>query len=151
MHMVCKVIFWFIIYELKMPYSVFSCSAKHETGWIILFYIPYLQNRDHMFRGHGDTVDQLCWHPKNPDQLVTASGDKTVRIWDTRLNRSAATINTKGWDPCTVNYSDEVLGPTVNRIEQNSLITVVTCWMLLWKEWNRVDHMNSFLSVLWLW
>ncbi|XP_041368145.1 THO complex subunit 3-like isoform X2 [Gigantopelta aegis] len=58
-----------------------------------------------MFRGHGDTVDQLCWHPKSPDQLVTASGDKTVRIWDTRLNKSAAIINTKGeninicWSP----------------------------------------------------
>ncbi|XP_067656853.1 THO complex subunit 3-like [Haliotis asinina] len=62
-------------------------------------------SKDHIFRGHGDSVDQLCWHPRNPDLLVTASGDKTVRIWDTRSSKSAATINTKGeninicWSP----------------------------------------------------
>ncbi|KAF3838844.1 hypothetical protein F7725_010612 [Dissostichus mawsoni] len=26
---------------------------------------------------------ELCWHPTNPDLFVTASGDKTIRIWDT--------------------------------------------------------------------
>ncbi|XP_052682680.1 THO complex subunit 3-like [Crassostrea angulata] len=52
--------------------------------------------KDCTFRGHSDSVDQLCWHPKNPDQLVTASGDKTIRIWDARTNRSVATVNTKG-------------------------------------------------------
>lgn len=52
--------------------------------------------KDCTLRGHSDSVDQLCWHPKNPDQLVTASGDKTIRIWDARTNRSVATVNTKG-------------------------------------------------------
>eukprot|EP00105_Crassostrea_gigas_P034458 XP_019918606.1 PREDICTED: THO complex subunit 3-like [Crassostrea gigas] len=61
--------------------------------------------KDCTFRGHSDSVDQLCWHPKNLDQLVTASGDKTIRIWDARTNRSVATVNTKGeninicWSP----------------------------------------------------
>ena len=41
-------------------------------------------------------MDQLCWHPKNPDMLVTASGDKTVRLWDARNNKAVATVNTKG-------------------------------------------------------
>uniref|UniRef100_A0A090X7R6 Putative tho complex subunit n=1 Tax=Ixodes ricinus TaxID=34613 RepID=A0A090X7R6_IXORI len=40
--------------------------------------------KDHVFKGHGDSVDQLCWHPANPDQLATASLDKTVRLWDAR-------------------------------------------------------------------
>jgi THO complex subunit 3 len=55
-----------------------------------------LQSKDVTFRGHGDSVDQLCWHPKHPDQLVTASGDKTIRMWDARTNKSIATVNTKG-------------------------------------------------------
>lgn len=61
--------------------------------------------KDHSFRGHGDSVDQLCWHPCNPDLFVTASGDKTVRIWDSRSTRSVSTITTKGeninicWSP----------------------------------------------------
>ncbi|PVD30873.1 hypothetical protein C0Q70_10148 [Pomacea canaliculata] len=62
-------------------------------------------SKEHIFRGHGDSVDQLCWHPNNPDHLATASGDKTVRIWDSRTNKAAAVINTKGeninicWSP----------------------------------------------------
>ena len=54
------------------------------------------QARDHVFRGHGDSVDQLCWHPTHPDLLATAAGDKTVRIWDTRSQKGVATIPTKG-------------------------------------------------------
>ncbi len=41
-------------------------------------------------------MDQLCWRPKHPDLLATASGDKTVRIWDARTQRSIEVFNTKG-------------------------------------------------------
>jgi len=50
-------------------------------------------------------VDQLCWHPSNPDLLSTASGDKTVRMWDARAYKSVDTYTTKGeniniaWSP----------------------------------------------------
>jgi len=62
-------------------------------------------SKDTTFRGHGDSVDQLRWHPRNPDLLATASGDKTVRLWDARSTKSTATITTKGeninicWSP----------------------------------------------------
>ena len=46
--------------------------------------------------GHADSVDMLCWHPLNPDVLATASGDKTVRVWDAKKNRDIASIATKG-------------------------------------------------------
>lgn len=61
--------------------------------------------KDNTLRGHGDSVDQLCWHPTNPDLLATASGDKTVRIWDARAAKSVCSIPTKGeninidWSP----------------------------------------------------
>ena len=57
------------------------------------------------FRGHSDAVDQLIWHPTDPDLLATASGDRTVRIWDYRSAKSVTTVNTKGeninitWSP----------------------------------------------------
>lgn len=54
------------------------------------------QVKDTTFRGHGGSVDQLCWHASNPDLLSTASGDKSVRIWDARQQRSVANIATKG-------------------------------------------------------
>ncbi|KAM6055774.1 THO complex subunit 3 isoform 2-T2 [Theristicus caerulescens] len=61
--------------------------------------------KENNYRGHGDSVDQLCWHPSNPDLFVTASGDKTIRIWDVRTTKCIATVNTKGeninicWSP----------------------------------------------------
>ncbi|XP_050036485.1 THO complex subunit 3 [Dermacentor andersoni] len=61
--------------------------------------------KDHVFKGHGDSVDQLCWHPSNPDHLATASLDKTVRLWDARTQKSIAVVGTKGeninicWSP----------------------------------------------------
>jgi THO complex subunit 3 len=27
-------------------------------------------NKEHTCKGHTDSVDQLCWHPKDPDLLV---------------------------------------------------------------------------------
>ena len=36
------------------------------------------------------------WHPSDPDMLATASGDRTVRIWDARLSKAVANIATKG-------------------------------------------------------
>ncbi|KAM9795603.1 THO complex subunit 3-like [Neosynchiropus ocellatus] len=60
---------------------------------------------EHNYRGHSDSVDQLCWHPSNPDLFVTASPDKSIRIWDVRTTTCIAAVNTKGeninicWSP----------------------------------------------------
>ena len=40
--------------------------------------------KDIELKGHADSVDQLCWDPKHADLIATASGDKTVRLWDAR-------------------------------------------------------------------
>ena len=61
--------------------------SVHCSNLIMLFQITY--------RGHGDSVDQLVWHPTDADMLATASGDKTVRIWDARLSKAVANIATK--------------------------------------------------------
>ena len=43
-----------------------------------------MQGREGNYKVHSGSVDQLCWHPSKPEVLVTASGDKTIRIWDVR-------------------------------------------------------------------
>lgn len=40
--------------------------------------------KDLELKGHTDSVDQLCWDPKHSDLVATASGDKSVRLWDAR-------------------------------------------------------------------
>lgn len=52
--------------------------------------------KDHTYRGHSGSVDQLCWHATNPDLLATASGDKSVRIWDIRTQKCVSNVSTKG-------------------------------------------------------
>ncbi|RWS30521.1 THO complex subunit 3-like protein [Leptotrombidium deliense] len=62
-------------------------------------------SKEHTFKGHSDSVDQLTWHPFSADLLATASLDKSVRVWDARANKSMASIGTKGeninicWSP----------------------------------------------------
>ena len=56
-------------------------------------------------KGHTDSVDQLRWDPKQPELLGTASGDRTVRIWDARSGMCVHAIETRGeninirWSP----------------------------------------------------
>ncbi|KAL9270857.1 THO complex subunit 3-like protein [Drosera capensis] len=47
-------------------------------------------------RGHTDSVDQLCWDPKHADLLATASGDRTVRVWDAQSGKCSQQIGLSG-------------------------------------------------------
>lgn len=56
------------------------------TSFLINRRVTWEQSKakDMELKGHTDSVDQLCWDPKHADLLATASGDKTVRLWDAR-------------------------------------------------------------------
>ncbi|KAI0238804.1 THO complex subunit 3 [Lamellibrachia satsuma] len=80
-------------------------SGSYDKTVVIFTLDKDRLSKDHVFRGHADSVDQLCWHPTHPDLVATAAGDKTVRIWDARSCKPVATIATKGenlnicWSP----------------------------------------------------
>ncbi len=74
-----------------------------------------------MFKGHGDSVDQLTWHPTKPDLLVTASGDKTVRVWDARASKAVTTIN-KGEN---INIAWSPDGSTIAVGNKKDLLTFI--------------------------
>lgn len=75
-------------------------------------------------KGHSDSVDQLCWHPSNPNLLVSASGDKTIRIWDTQKSGGRCTdvISTKG-ENINICWSPD--GNTIAVGNKEDLITFV--------------------------
>lgn len=79
--------------SIELPGAPSVALGTSRGGATALFF---LQVKENNYRGHGDSVDQLCWHPSNPDLFVTASGDKTIRIWDVRTTKCIATVNTKG-------------------------------------------------------
>lgn len=78
--------------------------------------------REKTYHGHSGTVDQLTWHSSNPDLVATASGDKTVRIWDTRSQKSVSTINTKG-ENINITWSSD--GSTIAVGNKEDLITFI--------------------------
>lgn len=47
-------------------------------------------------KGHQDAVDQICWHPTNAGLLASASGDRTMKLWDVKAKKVAGSIATKG-------------------------------------------------------
>uniref|UniRef100_A0A8D8UJR8 THO complex subunit 3 n=1 Tax=Cacopsylla melanoneura TaxID=428564 RepID=A0A8D8UJR8_9HEMI len=78
-------------------------------------------NKEFIYRGHTGSVDQLCWHATNPDLLSTASGDKTVRIWDARTQKSQ-TISTKGEN---INIAWSPNGNTIAVGNKEDLVTFI--------------------------
>jgi len=88
-----------------------SCSSDKSVA-VFEFDGTKLSRSPIVLRGHTDSVDQVAWCCKSADLLVSASADKTIRLWDCR-NLSAkvnpVTINTKGeninlcWNPTNTN------------------------------------------------
>jgi len=62
-------------------------------------------NTLHELKGHTDSIDQLCWNPRNPDELATTSSDKTVRVWNAKTGSQVQSCTTSGeniniaWSP----------------------------------------------------
>ncbi|KAI4477852.1 hypothetical protein M0802_011167 [Mischocyttarus mexicanus] len=116
-----------------------SHSAKvHSVGWscdgkllasgsfdksVCIFSLgPDRLKQEITFRGHGGSVDQLCWHAFCPELLSTASGDKTVRIWDTRTQKCTANISTRGEN---INISWSPDGNTIAVGNKEDLVTFI--------------------------
>ncbi|CAG8600587.1 8603_t:CDS:1 [Paraglomus brasilianum] len=75
--------------------------------------------------GHRDSVDQLCWNPKNPSVLATASEDRTVRFWDVRADLSSVcrhAVETQGQN---INISWSKDGNTVAIGDKDNIISFI--------------------------
>ena len=80
------------------PFALLTTPPGNFRRWQVRVWAidPTGRSTGTELKGHQDSVDQLRWDPKQPEVLGTASGDKTVRIWDTRSGKCANAIETKG-------------------------------------------------------
>lgn len=79
-------------------------------------------SKEATYRGHSDSVDQLCWHKTNSELLATASGDKTVRVWDVRSGKCVMNVATKG-ENINIDWSPD--GRTIAVGNKEDLVTFV--------------------------
>ena len=94
-----------------------ACDMK------ILYFVSFLLKKlEHVFKGHMDSVDQLCWHQTHPDLLGTASGDKTVRTWDARQQKNTGCYNTKG-ENINITWSPD--GNNIAAGNKDDLLTII--------------------------
>ncbi|XP_037949030.1 THO complex subunit 3-like [Teleopsis dalmanni] len=105
-----------------------SCEGRRlASGSFDKTVVVYTLDRDRLakdttLRGHTASVDQLCWHAHHPDLLSTASGDKSVRIWDARAGRCSAVVNTKG-ENINITWSPD--GKTIAVGNKDDLVTFI--------------------------
>ena len=41
------------------------------------------------YTGHCDSIEDIQWSPTEKDVFVTASADKTIKVWDVRAGKKA--------------------------------------------------------------
>ncbi|TPX33346.1 hypothetical protein SmJEL517_g03789 [Synchytrium microbalum] len=74
-------------------------------------------------RGHTGDIDQITWHPSQPELIASTGNDKTVRLWDTRKSGTAQVIETKAgninmaWHPDGVILGVGDQNDTINFID----------------------------------
>ncbi|CAF1200342.1 unnamed protein product [Adineta ricciae] len=78
--------------------------------------------KERTYREHGEEINQVAWHPCISHSVATASSDQLVKIFDTRTDRSNATIETKG-DNINLAWSPD--GTTIAVGNKDDLITFI--------------------------
>jgi len=106
-----------------------NCTGKYiasgsldKTACIQSFKDERL-SRDFSLKGHEDAVDQIAWHPSDPNSIATVSTDKTLRLWDIRTpTKTVACIATKGE---VINMNWKADGSTIALGNKDDLVSFV--------------------------
>jgi WD40 repeat protein len=61
-----------------------NSSASTNISSSVMQTAAYTLTKIQDFKGHTDSVDALAWHPTQDSIFVSTSGDKSIRIWDSK-------------------------------------------------------------------
>ncbi|XP_066917607.1 THO complex subunit 3-like [Clytia hemisphaerica] len=121
----------FVGHSSKVHSVGWSCGGRHLASCSFDKTVSvYTLEKERLvkectMKGHSDSVDQLCWHPTNPNLLVSASGDKTIRVWDARNSSNSKctdVVSTKGEN---INICWSPNGNTIAVGNKEDLITFI--------------------------
>ena len=83
-----------------------------NSGGMAQYEISHLKPRI-KFRGHTDTVEDVAFHPKSSDEVVSVADDKSVRFWDFRAGEASVSaianahesdVQCVDWSVCNSDY-----------------------------------------------
>lgn len=75
---------------------------QNTPTWDVQYKQPFI--------GHANSVEDLCWSPSEDSVFASASSDKTIRMWDIRLDRkrSAAWIAAHRSDVNVISWNQKI-------------------------------------------
>jgi WD40 repeat protein len=72
-------------------------SSAATNGSVVIWNLDRAgQARKQTELKHARTVNRLCWHPTEPNQLLSASQDGAIRLWDVRAEPRVARLTFGG-------------------------------------------------------
>ena len=96
-------------------------------------------------KGHSAAVEQISWDPTHSDRLASASQDKSVKVWEYRLNRQIFSVDLKSAVLHVVYSPDGNFLATGTKDERISIIDVTTQSVI--KEWTETE--TSIHQIVW--
>lgn len=101
----------------------YKAKSAADPNFATKFGIPPAIDATRTFKEHLNSVDAVCWGPE-PGQFVSASHDKTIKVWDAQKGKSLETLegHVAGIYHCAVASSRKLLVSCGSGTESNLLL-----------------------------